>query len=162
MDETRGEDNVLAFDTLFTTNQIQIMKVVLPYLDEALQKHTAILIKYMELQYTITYLSKHKMSFSGRNMEKKELDIENLFPKIQGFLSPSEKSRIEQMLNLIHTMQTVSQFQEMMQFMNAFDSGEETASDAASDTDSGFDMSDILLNMLSPEQRAMFEMFQNT
>lgn len=158
MDETRGEDSVMAFDTLFTTNQIQIMKTVLPYLDEALQKQFAVIIKYMELKYTIAYLKKHSMSLGGRHTEKKDLDIQELFPRIQGFLSPAERSRTEQIMNMINTMQTVSQFQEMMQFMNASDSG----SDADTDSGSGSDASDLLMNMLSPEQRAMFEMFQNS
>lgn len=152
MDETRGEDSIMAFDTLFTTNQIQIMKTMLPYLDEAMQKHFAILIKFMELKYTISYLAKHKMSLGGRHTERKDPDMQELFPKIQGFLSPSERSKVEQIMNLMNTMQTVSQFQEMMQFMN----------DSASEEEGGADNSDFLMNMLSPEQRAMFEMFQGT
>lgn len=45
--------NVMAFDALYTTNQIQKLKVLLPYIEPSMQKHLAVYIKYMELQYTI-------------------------------------------------------------------------------------------------------------
>ena len=44
MDE-KEQDNVTAFDMLFTTNQIQIMKMLLPYFDSSMQKYIAVLIK---------------------------------------------------------------------------------------------------------------------
>ena len=44
--------NVMAFDALYTNNQIQKLKVLLPYIDPAMQKNMAVYIKYMELQYT--------------------------------------------------------------------------------------------------------------
>lgn len=153
MDETKGSDSVLAFDTLFTTNHIQIMKTLLPYLDETLQKHLAILIKYMELQYTISYFKKHKISFGGRQSEKKEPDLTELYPRIQSFLTEEERSRTQQIMNMLSMMQNLGQMQEMMNMMNAMN-------DADSDTNS--DPTDLLMGMLSPEQRSMFEMFQNT
>ena len=52
MDE-KEQDNVAAFDMLFTTNQIQIMKTLLPCFDRPMQKYLAIYIKYQELQYTL-------------------------------------------------------------------------------------------------------------
>lgn len=37
MDE-KGQDKVMAFDTLFTTNHLQMLKVLTSYLDPAAQK----------------------------------------------------------------------------------------------------------------------------
>ena len=54
MDE-KEQDHVAAFDMLFTTNQLQLMKVLLPCLSPSMQKYFAIYIKYQELQYTISY-----------------------------------------------------------------------------------------------------------
>lgn len=153
MDETKGSDSVLAFDTLFTTNHIQIMKTLLPYLDETLQKHLAILIKYMELQYTISYFKKHKISFGGRHSEKKEPDLTELYPRIQSFLTEEERARTQQIMNMLSMMQNLGQMQEMMNMMSAMNDA---------DSDAGSDPTDMLMGMLSPEQRAMFEMFQNT
>ena len=55
---TKNEEaaNVMAFDALYTTNQIQKFKVLLPYIEPSMQKHLAVYIKYMELQYTMRYV----------------------------------------------------------------------------------------------------------
>ena len=38
--------NVMAFDALYTNNQIQKLKVLLPYVEPSMQKNMAIYIKY--------------------------------------------------------------------------------------------------------------------
>ena len=43
-------NKVIAFDTLFTTNHIQMLKVMLPYMDNKAQKSLAVYIKFMELR----------------------------------------------------------------------------------------------------------------
>ena len=43
---------VIAFDTLYTQNHIQILKILLPYFDPYGQNHLAVWIKYLELRYT--------------------------------------------------------------------------------------------------------------
>ena len=44
---------VIAFDTLYTQNHIQILKILLPYFDPYGQSHLAVWIKYLELRYTL-------------------------------------------------------------------------------------------------------------
>ena len=44
---------VIAFDTLYTQNHIQILKILLPYFDPYGQNHLAVWIKYLEpVSYT--------------------------------------------------------------------------------------------------------------
>ena len=50
---------VIAFDTLYTQNHIQILKILLPYFDPYGQSHLAVWIKYLELRYTLEYVSRH-------------------------------------------------------------------------------------------------------
>ncbi len=56
-DDREQPDKIQAFDALFTTNHIQMYKILLPYLEASLQKQLAVYIKYMEFQYTLTYFS---------------------------------------------------------------------------------------------------------
>ena len=49
---------VIAFDTLYTQNHIQILKILLPYFDPYGQNHLAVWIKYLELRYTLEYVSR--------------------------------------------------------------------------------------------------------
>ena len=51
----RDQDKVTTFDTLFTNNQIQKLKILMTYLDRSMQKNMAIYIKYLELQYTMEF-----------------------------------------------------------------------------------------------------------
>ena len=53
MEETQ-QKKVMAFDNLFTTNRIQILKILLSYMAPSTQKTLAIYIKFLELQYTLT------------------------------------------------------------------------------------------------------------
>ena len=59
-------EKIVAFDTLFSNNHIQILKVMLPYLDNHLQKLGAVYIKFLELQYTMDFCRKHHCFDRGR------------------------------------------------------------------------------------------------
>ena len=52
--DSNEHSKVIAFDTLFCTNHIQMLKVILPYMDNQTQKSMAIYIKFLELNYTIS------------------------------------------------------------------------------------------------------------
>lgn len=74
MDKNKS-DKVLAFDTLYTSNHIQMLKIFLPYLDSNLQKYLAIYIKYSELQYTLSFYKKRK----GKSISVKETRLLRIF-----------------------------------------------------------------------------------
>ena len=56
--EDNDNDYVLAFDHFYTTNHIQILKSLLPFMASESFPMLPVLIKYMELQYTISLISK--------------------------------------------------------------------------------------------------------
>ena len=58
MDDKRI-DKAAAFDTLFTSNRIQILKTLAYYIDPHLLKGLAVYIKFLELQYTLALFRKH-------------------------------------------------------------------------------------------------------
>ena len=63
MDDKRI-DKAAAFDTLFTSNRIQILKILAYYMDPRLLKGLAVYIKMSELQYTLTPFSQASGDFS--------------------------------------------------------------------------------------------------
>ena len=66
-----SQDKVAAFDTLFTNNHIQMLKILVPYFDSTIQKNLAIYIKYLEFQYTLDLLKKYpNISLTPTNFEK--------------------------------------------------------------------------------------------
>ena len=166
--------NVMAFDALYTTNEIQKFKVLLPYIEPSMQKHLAVYIKYMELQYTMKYVRRHPFQISGCSIPSDEKpDLRSLCSQLSLYSTPEEIRQLEQFQNMLQTMETM---QEMTQTMSALQeifpdlsaappfgsdsvfSGTENAESAQTGQSS---MMDMMMNMLSPEQKAMFEMFQN-
>lgn len=111
-DEPDKPDTILAFDTLFTNNQIQIYKVLLPYFEPPLQKNMAIYIKYMEFQYTQAYFKHHPAAFPNK---RKTSDAAQMYKEILPFCSPAEKSQLEKMIEMTSNMKRM---QEMMETVN--------------------------------------------
>lgn len=162
--------NVTAFDALYTTNQIQKLKVLLPYIEPPMQKNLAVYIKYMELQYTMNYVRKHPFQISGCSISSdRKPDLQSLCRQLSLYSSPEEIRQLDQFRNMLKTMETVqemsqtfSALQEIFPDMSAASPFGNTASEESSDGSgsSSFSMMDMLMNMLTPEQKEMFEMFQ--
>ncbi len=165
--------NVMAFDALYTTNQIQKLKVLLPYIEPSMQKNMAVYIKYMELQYTMRYVRRHPFQISEcsiRDDQNQKTDLQSLCMQLSLYSSPEEIRQLDQFRNMLQTMetfqemsQTISALQEIFPDMSAVSSFGDAASgqsDTGSDASGSFSMMDMLMNMLSPEQKEMFEMFQ--
>ena len=166
--------NVTAFDALYTTNEIQKIKVLLPYIEPSMQKHLAVYIKYMELQYTLKYVRRHPFQISGCSVSSDEKpDLRSLCRQLSLYSSPEEIRQLEQFQNMLQTMetmqemtQTMSALQELFPDMSAappFGSGSafSDTEDAGSAQTGSLSMMDMMMNMLTPEQRTMYEMFQN-
>ena len=156
--------NVMAFDALYTTNQIQKLKVLLPYIEPSMQKNMAVYIKYMELQYTMRYVRKHPFQISGCSISSDQRpDLQSLCLQLSLYSSPEEIKQLEQFRSMIQTMETV---QEMSQTFSALKeifpdmSASSPFGEASDDSGGSFSMMDMLTNMLTPEQKEMFEMFQ--
>ena len=67
--ETNEHDKIIAFDTLYTNNHIQMMKIVMPYFDGQMRRKLAVYIKYMEFQYTLTYFKLHPAAAMPRETQ---------------------------------------------------------------------------------------------
>lgn len=176
--EQDTSDNILAFDTLFTTNHMQILKSLLPYVDSDFQKKLAVYIKFSELQYTLSYFQNHKAEISGCSLTKKEFDLSSIYQTIKGYCTHEEQSQIEQLINFMNTMEMVKNMREMMEFMNELEtfsnftytssdtspsdnSSEAVTSDSNPETQmDSFSMLTMLKGMLPPEQAELFEMIQ--
>ena len=161
-DKSEEVTNVMAFDALYTTNQIQKLKILLPYIDSAIQKQLAVYIKYLELQYTMDYIQKHPIQICGCSREEiHPADLKKLCRQLCLYSTPDEIRQLEQLQSMLQTMENL---QEMNQTLNTIrelypDMEVSFSGDA---TDGSSSMLDMLMNMLTPEQKAMYEMFQQT
>jgi len=158
MDE-REQDNVAAFDMLFTTNQMQIMKMLLPYFDRPMQKYLAIFIKYQELQYTISYFKNHTC-YIDESPSDKSPDIKKILPSLLLYCNDSQKKMIQQFEQILSFLDTYKEVSEMMEVMKDMTD----ASDAGEDSEASGGMQmpdmDMLLSMLSPQQQEIIELLK--
>lgn len=142
-------DKVLAFDTLFTTNHIQMMKIIMPFLDASKQKYIAIYIKYMELQYTISYFQKNPSPPFPLRHDSGQ-DSQQICREIMPYCSPEEKKKMEQVENLFSTMKNYQEIMEMFTMMKEiFPEGE------------GGMNPDMLSGLLGQDASQIFDMFRN-
>ena len=155
MDE-KEQDNVAAFDMLFTTNQIQIMKTLLPCFDRSMQKYLAIYIKYQELQYTISYFETHSHCLFD-SARQQEQDIRKVLPALMPYCSEAQKKMLQQFEQLMSSMENLRGMMEMMEMVQAMS---DSAPDGGHTDGNGMQMPDIdtLLSMLGPEQQAIMEL----
>lgn len=171
--DKQEHDKITAFDTLFTNNHIQILKIVMTYCDNQLQKKIAVYIKYLELQYTLAYYNSHPSELCGCSFEKNEFNISNLCSEILPFCTKEEKQKVEQISGFLRTIEMYKEMSKTFELMkdifpdgfgDGFPFG--MSPDGTPDSDGGNmnnntnnNMVDMLMGMLSPEQKTMFEMF---
>jgi len=147
--------NVMAFDALYTNNQIQKFKVLLPYIEPSMQKNMAIYIKYMELKYTIDICRKHPFHVCSTAQEKSAPDIKKLCCELKPYCTEAEVKQLEQMESMLQMMEM---YQEMSQTMSSM---QEMFPDMGNEDPDNSSMENILMSMLSPEQKAMFDAFSS-
>ena len=139
--ENHEIDPVTAFDALYTSNQMQMLKIVLPYMQEGIQRFIAIYIKLSELMIALRFA---KSLTAEHVTEKREPDISNMLKYLSPYLSDSEREMMNQFSSMQENMEQFKQMSAMMQMMN----------------DMGGTPEDALQGFLSEEQMAMFKMFQ--
>lgn len=204
--ENNGHDKITAFDTLFTTNHIQMLKILMPYFEPSMQKQLVVYIKYLELRYALSCLDSRSHELygcAGRHgsspgqaepFGKEDFNIEKICTELIPYCTNDEKQKIEQISGLFRSIEMYKELSQTMEIMKDFmpdmpadflsnfmqnsapDTGPSGTSEsqAASRDDAssapgisggsatqnrGNDMMDMLMNMLSPEQKAMLEMF---
>lgn len=222
--DSNEHNKVIAFDTLFCTNHIQMLKIILSYMDNQTQKSMAIFIKFLELNYTINYFKKHPHPLYSCASEETSFDIFKMCTELLPFCTESERRQLEQIKDVFQGIEMYKEISKTMDMMkdfmpdiadfmgespmnNAFsaffggdnfhntDNRNESSFDGAKQEDSnnfspsgseqddndrdndnsggnddsvnsapppetgGFNIMNMLMNMLTPEQKQMYEMF---
>lgn len=126
---TSDEDYVSIFDHLYTNNHIQILKSLLPFMETYDTLYLPILIKYMELKYTISLLQHSKKNTTSNEIRiaqkstpneskfNSNMNLNDIYKIIHKYLAPNEDKAFS---NILNTMQTIKNFQEMQSLMESF------------------------------------------
>jgi len=135
------------FDALICDSRLQMMKALIPFIPAREQKFLSVYVKYIELTKTmelVKNISSDKSvgicSLTG-NSEKKELT--DILQIIRKFSSNKDRETIDMIMNMMSIYRTFRMYKETMQ--------------SASDDP----MSELLKNLLTPEQQEMFESYSS-
>jgi hypothetical protein len=128
------EDNdyVMAFDHFYTNNHIQILKSVIPFINAETATMLPVMIKYLELKYTLSLINSNKnINASSSNVHLSSIDsdnqpsanqaignIENIYNAIRRYLAPDEDKSISQIVNAMRTMKSVREMQAMLDMLD--------------------------------------------
>ena len=125
-------DYVLAFDHFYTTNHIQILKSLLPFIEGKHAKMLPVLIKYMELKYTLTLMEKNDSFANDNNVfasnrkeqHQKSTDgigenIEQIYNAVHRYLAPDEDKQLSQMISAVRTMKNMREMQQMLELLQS-------------------------------------------
>lgn len=97
------------FDFLFQNNELQILKIILPYLPEAYQKHMIIYIKLQELNYILHF---PYVPTAQSSTEENKHDLFSLIQEIEPYLSEDIKSTVNNLLEMFETLQMMMELSE--------------------------------------------------
>ncbi len=164
--DSNERNKVIAFDTLFSSNHIQMLKIILPCLDNQMQKTLAVYIKFLELQYTIDFYNKHPYPLCGCMTKESSSDLNSICSELLPYCTEPEKKQIMQLRSMWQNMEMVQEMTQTMDLMQSImpdmsastdDPCNPNGNSHASQND--FNIMELLMNMLTPEQKQMYELF---
>ena len=84
------------FDEYISSQSLQIMKLLIPFLPPQNQRMFAVYVKFLELRHTLSFF---------RGMRQKEHSPENIFDTIKPYISPSDAESFDQMMSMMSMLQ---------------------------------------------------------
>lgn len=154
--ESSTQEKIYIFDSLYTNEHIQLMKILYSAFPISMKKTFAPIIKYMELQYTI------KLTKSGfpTSCEENKGDtppdtlsvIKNIIDDLKPYLSEEDKRNIHKLEDIYHMFST---FQQLQKTLGQFENMTGIPLDKLMSGD--FMNEGIMSGFLNPDQFNLFE-----
>ncbi len=160
------QDAICAFDTLYTNQHIQMLKLALPLLPNGYQTFLAVYIRFLEFRYTLSLSGMQKKntppgSSSGESLSMDS--IEKYLDSILPYMNEEDKKRTKKIKDTLQSMEQFKQLKPIIEMMMSQMDHEEKESETENEKVNGGSsdsMINLLSGMLTEEQQAMFEMFR--
>ena len=107
------DDAILTFDTLYTTNEIQILKLALPLLSPSLRPYAAILIKGRELHYCLSLLPQKKITDAALELSGLGQFLDQALP----YCNPKQRELFLQLKNMKKRIEMFEKMRRMMELL---------------------------------------------
>jgi len=127
------------FDSLTTTKQLQMIKLMLPFTPASSRPMLAVFIKFQELQNTIRIFKDTDSRKFLKEFEKKIDSPMDMIEEIRPFMKEEERASMDMMMTAFN----------MMDMMNM----------ASGSSDGNIDPMDMMKGMLTPDQQEAFNSY---
>lgn len=124
-----------ALDRIANGNNLLLLKALLPYMEMSMQKYLAVYIKFMELENVQNFYA-HTSDMSACGLMEVKHEPSDMLKDIRRFTRGAQRDMIDKCMQMTEMMG-------IFQVMSSMDSPE-----------------DMLNNILSPEQKEMFQMYE--
>lgn len=115
---TKQTDKIAAFDTPYTNNHIQMLKILLPVIGREQRHKMAVYIKYMELQYTMSLAKSSPFSFNiCTESENTSVDFGELLDELFPFCAEKEQAMVKNLKNILETFKQYKEMESTMSMM---------------------------------------------
>lgn len=144
------------FDELVTTPELQMIKLLIPYAPASGRQTLAALVKYTELRKAVRLFHSGGRCPGIRAFEGPAPDTPtDLLEQMRPYLTPQQASALDMIVRV----------QEMMPLIEMLQASGAMPGNTGDGSGPGFDFTDLLAGMLTPEQQEMFaeysEMFSH-
>ncbi|MBR1854457.1 MAG: hypothetical protein IJ794_15170 [Lachnospiraceae bacterium] len=171
--ENNASEKINTFDSLFTTDHIRMLKILLSQMNPPLQGKFAVYIRFLELSYTMRFFSQNPfagwssagLSLFAASKEDSPLsgnvsDVLQVIEEILPFCDFAERKTIQSLKSTLQSVENIQQTLEMFQMMQELfpdmfrsatpDGTPENASSPNAGTPFGMDFSQIsqMLDMM--------------
>lgn len=143
--ERKDSDKMTPFDQLVSNQNLQMLKLFIPYTPPETQRFLAVYVKFSELQYTMDFFQNFKRELHAQDFDRKVISPLEMIQEIRPYLPAQASETLDTILNMINMMELFETFRE--------------TSDSGSDAGSGFDPVSMMKNMLTPEQQGILDMY---
>lgn len=145
------------FDELVTSPELQIIKLLIPYMPSSGRQILAALVKYTELQKAVRLFRSGGRFREVHIFEKDRTNTPtDMLEQIRPYLSTQQSSSLDMIIRM----------QEMMPLIEMLRTSETMSGNSGNGSGAGIDFTDLLAAMLTPEQQDIFseysEMFSQS
>lgn len=105
------------FDSMVTTPTMQLVKAVIPYIDNPIGTYLGMFIKFIELQNAAMINSNETIAAMNADKHK---GMENLMEDIMDFMGDETRETFENMKSMMEMMESMNDMDMNEDMMNAF------------------------------------------
>lgn len=101
MEKNNSNNYFTYFDSLVSDKNLQMLKVMIPFMPPQGQKFLSVMVKVTELKNTINLINNPKVNITDIHMNKPGNNLSDMIDAIRGFLSPEDAEMLDMFMTIM-------------------------------------------------------------